>query len=314
MEAHQRLTSFGPSRSYSFLHYSVQEFLAAWHMFRLDSEKQAKAVSDVLHSSPLSPVLPFFAGLTGLSSPAVREILLKVTKYPLDKFSVLAAKPRTESVDRRRLALALLNCTYESQDHTLCDYVNTPRGKDQSMEISFDSLGLEPTDCLSIGYFMAHQSSCILDLTYCSIGDVGLEALMTQLRHIAETSTISCTNHRLILHGNTFTSRGMKLVSTVIQTPLLSGISFHYCWLPTQVATNLTYLIEGLSRRSTSFGVGLPDTVTSDHIHYLVLLLTTCRLQLFQLETSNVTEGMPFIAEALKQTTSPGNKYQCTVS
>ncbi len=95
----------------------------------------------------------------------------------------------------------------------------------------------------------------------------------------------------------------MKLVSTVLQTPFLSFILFGGCWLPTQVATNLTYLIEGLSRRSTPFSVALPETVTSEHVHYLVLLLTTCPLKSFQLY-SNVREGMPLIAEALKQTIS----------
>ncbi len=49
-------------------------------------EEQAKAVSDILHSSPLSPVLPFFAGLTGLSNPAVRDVLLEVTKHPSTGF------------------------------------------------------------------------------------------------------------------------------------------------------------------------------------------------------------------------------------
>ncbi len=150
---------------------------------------------------------------------------------------------------------------------------------------------------------MAHQSSCLLDIGDCSIGDVGLEALMTQLRQSAETSTVSCIDRRLGLEGNTITSQSMKLVSTVLQTPFLSYISFGD-WLPTQVATNLTYLIEGLSRRSTSFDVALPDTVTSEHVHYLVLLLTTCRLHLFQLMYSNVREDIPLVAEALKRNIS----------
>ncbi len=249
-------------------------------------------------------MLPFFAGLTGLSSPAVGDILLKVTRYPLDSTSVLSSKPHTESDDRRRLALALLNCIYESQDHTLCKYVNPPRGIYKSIVISFHFLGLEPTDCLSIGYFMAHRSSCFLDITYCTIGDVGLEALMTQLRQSAETSTVSSTDRRLFLSGNAITTQSMKLMSTVLQTPFLSYIAFTDCWLPTQVATNLTYLIAGLSRRSTPFDVALPDTVTSEHVHYLVLLLATCRLKFFQLGGSSVRECMPLIAEAFKQSTS----------
>ncbi len=51
-------------------------------------------------------------------------------------------------------------------------------------------------------------------------------------------------------------------------------------------------------------GVGLPTSVTSKHIHYLVLLLTTCRLKNIHLMKGNVREGMPLIAEALKQNAS----------
>ncbi len=64
-------------------------FLAAWHVSRLGSEEQAKAVSDILHSSPLSPVLPFFTGLTGLSNP----VLLEVTKHSLDILAFVANRP-----------------------------------------------------------------------------------------------------------------------------------------------------------------------------------------------------------------------------
>ncbi len=151
MEAH--LTIFGFAHNFTFLLYAVQEFLAAWHMSRFGSEEQAKAVSDVLHSSPLSPVLPFFAGLTGLSNPAVRDVLLEVTKQPLDMFTVLANRPQSVAADRRRLALALLNCIYDSQNSSLCDQVVCPDtlNLQYKTSISFQFFGLEPTDCLSIG-------------------------------------------------------------------------------------------------------------------------------------------------------------------
>ncbi len=92
-------------------------------MTRLGSEEQAKAVSGVLHTNSLSLVVPFFVGLTRFSSPKVRNILLKVTEHCLDASTVLANNPHTESADRRRLALALLNSLYESQNRTLCQRV-----------------------------------------------------------------------------------------------------------------------------------------------------------------------------------------------
>ncbi len=312
MEVQQQLTCFGPSRRYSFLHYSVQEFLAAWHMSRLGSEEQTKAVSDVLHSNPLSFVLPFFAGLTGLSSPAVRDILLKVAKNPLDPVSVFAVQPLTESNDRRRLALALFNCIFESQDDTICQHVNPPLPP--GLEgipggkccISFSQLGLRPSDCLSLSYFMAHRDNFAIDLCNCFIGEAGVAALLNHLEQPASACVVSTSStfRYVILSGNLITTHSMKLISSVLETNLLTSICFTHCWNPARAAPNLTYLIKGLCRRMSPFCIDLSGTVTGLHAHYLVLLLTTCPIYLFQLTYTNVSDEMPIIAEAMKNSTS----------
>ncbi len=96
----------------------------------------------------------------------------------------------------------------------------------------------------------------------------------------------------------------MKMVGDVLQTQLLTKISFLDCWLPTQVARNLTYLIEGLSRRSTSIDLTLSESITSAHTHYLVvLLITTCPLSALNLFATNVGESF-LLAAAVKQTTT----------
>ncbi len=305
MEAH--LNIFGQSKkNYTFLHFSVQEFLAAWHMARLGSDEQAKAVLDVLQSHPLSPVLPFFAGLSGLSNPAVRDHLEEVTKYPLDPARVLDNRPQTEGADRRRLALALVNCIYESQCSKVCEHAVDPGTFRNVLDktddiISFQALSLEPTDCLSIGYFLANQSSCFLSVQCCSIGDAGYEAMMMQLKQSAETDPVPSSHRWLNLAGNPI-ARGdcMKMVADVLQTPLLTGISFISCWPPTQVRRNLTYLIEGLSRRSTPIQLTLHEAITRAHTYYMVLLIATCPLNVLYL--NQVGEGLSFLAEAVKHT------------
>ena len=95
----------------------------------------------------------------------------------------------------------------------------------------------------------------------------------------------------------------MKAISTVLKMSLLSDINFAHCWSSNQVTTNLTYLIEGLCRRSLSsirLGLDLSGNITTEHAHYLVLLLTACPLHLFQLSHTDIRQAMPLIAEALK--------------
>ena len=61
MQVHQQLTMFGPCHQCSFLHFTVQEFLAAYHISKQSSSAQTKMISEILHRDPLSPVLPFYA-------------------------------------------------------------------------------------------------------------------------------------------------------------------------------------------------------------------------------------------------------------
>ncbi len=128
---------------------------------------------------------------------------------------------------------------------------------------------------------------------------------MMQLKQSAVTSTLSLSTRSLNLSCNLITSSHcMKMVGDVLQTQLLVEIAFYNCWLPTQVGRYLTYLIEGLSRRSTSIQLGLSEAITSAHTHYLVLLITTCPLNHLGLYGTNVGEGFSLLAEAVKLTTT----------
>ncbi len=148
---------------------------------------------------------------------------------------------------------------------------------------------------------MAHRDSCCLDVSDCRIGDSGYEALITQLEKSGNQSEIPCRTRWFILDGNIMTIRSMRLLSGILQSSLLSSLNLSNCWPPNQVATNMKYLIKGLSRRSTAFDLHLPETVTTKHIHYLVLLLAVCPIRIFQLIDSDIHEGITLIAAALKQ-------------
>ena len=246
MQVHQQLTCYGPSHHYSFLHYAVQEFLAAYHISQCSHEEQAKAVREILHSTPLSLVLPFYAGLTGLATDSARKILLEVTKFPLDKVTLICDKSYNTSSDKRMLLLALLNCIYESQNPALCGLVNPPTSpeymdylyptdqiSDTSAQqglikyhgsfLALPQMKLTPADGLSVGYFIFNFHKTIdFELEYCYVSEAAVESLMKQLRK-------PCYNKPghigISLNNNLLTHKAVECIgNTLAQTSALGKI------------------------------------------------------------------------------------------
>ena len=329
MQAQQQLTGFRPHHHYSFLHYAVQEFLAAYHISKLSEEEQTKAVRQILHSTPLSTVLPFYAGLTRLSNEDARGVLLEVTKQPLDEYAVTTALQHIlhESTDRRRLVLALLNCIYEAQKPSICKLVNPPIhpsliGMLQESGVVADSkfimrvfgsmislsrLGLDAADCLSIGYFIhkkcvvsKHLTAVHFDLELCCIGDTEIEILIKHIRQVPSSGP----GVDLDLAYNTMTHRAIKSISdTLIQTSALHSIGLLGCLHPavTDINCALKYLIEGASRNTSLATLNIGHcSLGPAHAYHLALLAAVCNTKQLYLSHNNIRRSIPFIAEAIK--------------
>ena len=322
MQAQQQLTGFGAHHCYSFLHYAVQEFLAAYHISQLSEEEQTKCVGQILHSTPLSTVLPFYAGLTGLSNKGACGILLEVTKQPLDRAAVMLALRHTlhESSDRRRLLLALFNCIYEAQKPSMCRPVNplihpTICGMLQEQgisprcvtfrPISFCLLGLDAVDCLSIGYFIFNK--CLLskkivtvDLFCCYLGDTEVEILLKHIRKVPSNKpgVDIQLNHNTVSHGAI-----TALSDTLVQTSALRGINLSNCLHPatTDIKSALKHLIEGLSRNTSLEKLRIKGcSLGPAHAYHLALLAAVCNTAILDLSNNNIRSAIPFISEAIK--------------
>ena len=321
LQAPRQLTERGPQHSYTFLHSAVQEFLAAYHISKLSSEEQSKVVHQILHNKPLSLVLPFYAGLNKLSNSSVCSILMEVAKKPLDFRSHthrMVQNPDSESSDSRRLLLALMNCIYESQNKELSQHVDLPANP-EAMEtlngsvesiISFHSLRLEPTDCLSIGYFFASKQLdivCHLDFSHCSIHDVGIELLMRELQqanHHQEGGVFINLTWCEVSHD------GMKSISEVLRSPAsaIFGLALIGCWKPqiTNIRQALKYLTEGLSRNTSCKELSLHECyIDYTHIYHLVVMIAFSKLKVLDLHSNpNLKVAIPLLAGVLKYNTS----------
>ena len=326
MQVHPQLTRFGMDSRYSFLHYAMQEFLAAYHISKMTEEEQTEMAREILLSNPLSPVLPFYAGLTKLSNVHIRNTLLEVTRRPLDAETVVEdmhKEPDRLSSDRRRLLLALLNCVYESQDTRMCTSIKPPLNpklkeffSPNVVLISFFLLGLDPMDCLSLGYFIANkclQESLHVDLMHCHIGDIGTEVLVKQLKQL-NIKPPRVPPLCIELSDNSLTQTGMKFVSEVLgQSLLIRGLMLAECWKVGMTDQDrhqgLEHLIEGLSQ-SSCMALNLQLNGLSEE-HVQQIMIRCHHLTHFNM-SDNVIENPPVkIAEVLKRNTSLKSMFMC---
>ena len=121
------------SISYNFLHLSIQELLAAYHISQMDPSQQLNIFQLLFESSHLQPVLHYYSGFTKLSNPEIRDYISEFQ----------ARQTCCEDI------LPLLHCLFEAQKPSACWLIN-PRFRN----LKLVSTSLSPADYLAVGYCM----------------------------------------------------------------------------------------------------------------------------------------------------------------
>ena len=187
----------GVSHSYNFIHLSIQEMLAAFHIVtQFKAKKQVSVFKDLFGQARFHSVFGFFAAKTRLQTPGISDVIMKIV-----------GKCTVEDCTREDKVqlLSLLRCLFEAQDPTLCQLVVDQRVKhvlsfnnfiryikgnlpEHISELIFFGTSLNPMDCLSIGYFLASiRTTFDVHLYECSIGPEGCKGLFRgngQVYHI----------------------------------------------------------------------------------------------------------------------------------
>ncbi len=132
--------SFGKELSYSFFHLSIQELLAAYHIHkRCSPSEQVQIFRELFDQPRFAAVLQFYAAFTKFKLEGIREFLKEVLL-------------ESELSDMKIVHKSILNCLYEAQDPSLCQYVATVMNA--QLVVTYT---LSPHYCMALGYFL----SCI---------------------------------------------------------------------------------------------------------------------------------------------------------
>ena len=173
----QNFTAFEQTVSYNFLHLSVQELLAAFHVSKLSATDQIRIFNDLFDQPRLAAVFQFYAAFTKLQTEGVRDIVARIVQK-----------------QKKLLLVNLLHGLYEAQDPSLCQFVASHlKGR---LDLSRNTLS--PIDCLVVGYFL----SCVclttsgefkVDLSGCSLDDYRASFLIRELSKCSSSTDARTT-------------------------------------------------------------------------------------------------------------------------
>ena len=287
LQVRSTVTMFGSKRFYSFSHMSIQEFLAAIHLARMEVDQQLNEVEKIINKFPRSQILSFYAGLTGLKNKKVFKILSKSLEKAKDGQTAIENLIATNGKgDPQQEALLFLTCLFESKNESLWKLPesdlhenilsiiheeeqdnlyeavpvlpHSPKVSIQQTQavysLTLSSLALTPLDCLSLGNYIhakssVHKSQTLLfDLSCCAIDPIGIRLLFTELK--------KCINYRtevrvnLVLAKNKFTKESVLSLKELVRGQSnLESLSLIDCFDPLLIDLNLALksLIEGLS-------------------------------------------------------------------
>ena len=181
--------------SYNFLHYTVQEYLAALHLSHLQPQQlmtitdtkclrmvKTKYGREYYEATQLKTTFQFLAGIT------------KLEPFPVDFLSDLLEKDEA----------TMYRWLYESQNQSLLTSVLG--SGERKLRLSYSAT---TTDYFAAGYCLAHSSSTII-LHFSSVDNVSMEFFTKGCNHqITETNISSVLVSAFLSHGS-ITAEGLE--------------------------------------------------------------------------------------------------------
>ena len=299
--------------SFNFLHLSVQELLAAFHISKLPEAKQIQIFNDLFDQPRLAAVFRFYAAFTKLQTEGVRDIVARIVQK-----------------QEQPLLVNLLHGLYEAQDPSLCQFVASHlKGR---LDLSGNTLS--PMDCLVVGYFL----SCVclttsgefkVDLSRCSLDDYRVSFLIremvkqlskcsnltdaqttTRVNRVPGHLTMDLRNHQLSGHGVDSLLHILHVISSMYLSDPIQNDSF-------KTNMSLKRLSAGKCGISEKGGKAIGDALmVNRYLQVLDLhengiheeggkaigeaLMINTSLQVLDLHDNPILSGVVHIAESLK--------------
>ena len=164
----------GKTTSFNFLHYTMQEFLAALHVSTLTTQQQSSLMENTFWDGHYNFMWMMFVGIVGVKS----DIFINF----ISKGKVYIRKPGVRIADsirnNKRKCLHVFQCYLEAKENTEMPEIISSMFKDG--KVAFSNVKLLPHNITSLMSFICTKQSIqwkSLELQQCKIGDTGMSVL-----------------------------------------------------------------------------------------------------------------------------------------
>jgi len=299
MQSVTNYLKLGEDRTYHFMHLSLQELLAAYHISKLMPGTQVKVFKEMLHNPRFTAVFGFYAGFTKFKNEGIRDVVSGIIQSERQK------------PEDKTLLVSLMNWLYEAQDPQLCHFVQGELTRDQSgqqnegnrvLNLSYTSL--KPSDALSVGYFLSTVSTTIgrhfhANLSCCQIEDHHTRFLLKGLSHCQPT--MSRASVEMNLSQNNIHAEGLEDIADFLK--ISTTIKVLNLGRNELSQSNVRPLMEALTKNSslTELNLSQCSLEFTGEVGKSLRTMLTNNCSLLSLDISYSTISPDYIADGLAQ-------------
>ena len=192
--------------SFNFLHFTVQEILAAYHITLMSEPDQLKCMRETFWENRYYNTWIMYVGLTKNQLPITFKHFLSGNWFLLHTRFLnwwnngTYCRIKRPIIDDKIKCLHLFQCFSEAENNDLCQYVGQLL---QENEIDLSGQTLSAVNILTISLFLTRSTTKhwnILNLSECFIGDDGIEQLHNSF--ISNNRSKVCIDTLNLSHNN----------------------------------------------------------------------------------------------------------------
>ncbi|XP_065906263.1 protein NLRC3-like isoform X2 [Dysidea avara] len=169
---------FGNETTVSFIHNSVQEFLAALYLSQLPPDQELSVLEKHFGNDTHFHMFLFYVTLTKGQNPSFKQFLCY-----MDSTDAINSAFLHDPIK----CIHLYRCFSEIENKQMCNAIEC-RFFDEEIDVSLSTLSPNTVECIAV--FLTHSFTKQwnkLDLSYCFIGDHGVHTLYSALKNSKTT-------------------------------------------------------------------------------------------------------------------------------
>ena len=201
LQAVQHFGLYAKTMTLNFIHFTIQEFLAAHYISNLPPNEELKVIETNFWSNIHSNMFSIYISLTKGQRSAFKQFLSGGNKA-----ISISGKFLTDQLK----CFILYRCFKEAGDHTLCNTIERANiFHDRIISLQLTTLTGSDMECISLFLTSSFNKEWEgLDLWNCHIQDKGLNVLYRGLHHCSDV-----TINKLGLTNNGLTTQSSSLIS-----------------------------------------------------------------------------------------------------